>query len=117
MDCVTLENTSLTIDTVAEKLMEFEQEKKQSDCDKNIDKLISISTVQSQRIKYLNNAKHEWTKINCELEDKNRSVINQLNDSKSQLSELQYKLTQSKDQLKCVQKELCDSQVNNYVKY
>lgn len=119
MDCDSLDCMSITIDNVAEKLEEFKEKNRQSDCDKNmIDKLIDICNVQLERIKYLNNEKCEWTKMNCELQDHNRCVNNQLDDSKSELNKLQCELEQSRKKLKCVEKELCSSQVNNlYVKY
>lgn len=67
---------------------------------------------QTKKIKNLMNKECEWKKNNWELQYANESMKDQLLKSKSQITDLQCKLANSENNLQCVQKELCISQVN-----
>lgn len=93
---------------------ELEQCKKQSDCDnkKMFQELLAKYDVQSNKLKKLVNLECEWKTKNCELQNSNDCMNDQIHNLKSHLNQVQFKLSESEKNLKCTQKEICSLKVN-----
>lgn len=95
---------------------DFENFQRQADDDKRrIELLVSKFEDQSQRLENVMNSECELKKKNCELQYVNETMKDQLLNAQSYITDLQLKLTNSENELQCVQKELCDSQVINKI--
>lgn len=93
---------------------ELEQCKKQSDCDskKTIQDLLTKFETQSIKLKKLANTECDWKTKNCELQNINDCLNDQLHNLKSHLNQIQCKLVESEKNVKCGQKEIYNLKVN-----
>lgn len=93
---------------------ELEQCKKQSDCDnkKMFQELLTKFDAQSNKLKKMANAECDWKTKNCELQNVNDCMNDQLHNLKSHFNQIQFKLSETEKSLKCTQKELCNLKVN-----
>lgn len=96
------------------KQFEESNEKNMKDHKKAFAELSDKCDQQTEKLKKIANSEYQWELKYGKLEDTNNCISRQIKVLKCNESKLQSQLAETETTLKCVQKELCTTKVNNF---